>query len=50
MRKLQKRAFKKEIPVRDPIAVLIARLTDPCDELYDAEFAKGVEEETYLRK
>lgn len=41
MKKLLKRK-KLNIPVRDPIAVLIARLTDPTDSIYDEEFAKGM--------
>jgi hypothetical protein len=42
MKKLLKKAFKKNIPVRDPIAVLIARLTDPTDPIYDENFTKGM--------
>lgn len=48
MKKLLKKvllAKKEKIPTTDPVALLIARLTDPTDILYDAEFSKGFEEE-----
>lgn len=46
MKKLLKKALKKEkIPTQDHIALLIARLTDPTDIIYDEEFTKGFQEE-----
>jgi hypothetical protein len=48
MKKLLKKVLlnkKEKIPTRDHVALLIARLTDPTDILYDENFAKSFEEE-----
>jgi hypothetical protein len=47
MKKLLKKILlskKEKIPTQDHIAILIARLTDPTDIIYDENFAKGFEE------
>ena len=52
MKKLLKKVLfnkKEKIPTQDHIALLISRLTDPLDVIYDEKFAKGFEEE-YLNK
>lgn len=48
MKKLIKKvlfAKREKIQVQDPIAVLISRLCDPTDLIYDENFAKGVNEQ-----
>lgn len=52
MKKLLKKVFKKKekLPVRDQVAILISRLTDPTDILYDENFAKGFDELYACRK
>lgn len=45
MKKLIKKvlfAKKEKIQVQDPIAVLISRLCDPTDPLYDENFVNGM--------
>ena len=45
MKKLLKKVFfnkREKIPTQDHIALLISRLTDPTDILYDENFAKGM--------
>jgi hypothetical protein len=47
MKKLLKKVLiskREKIPVQDPVQVLIARLCDPLDPIYDAEFVKGMNE------
>lgn len=43
MKKLLKKMLnkKEKLPVQDPIAVLISRLTDPTDVIYDEDFVRG---------
>jgi len=53
MKKLLKKVLldkRKKIPTQDHIALLISRLCDPTDVIYDEEFAKGFEEEYAARK
>jgi hypothetical protein len=47
MKKLLKKVLldkRKKVPVQDPIQVLIARLCDPTDPIYDENFVKGMNE------
>ena len=46
MKKLLKKVLlkKEKIPVQDPVQVLIARLCDPTDSLYDENFVRGMNE------
>ena len=53
MKKLLKKVLlhkKERIPTTDHIAILISRLTDPTDEIYDEDFAKGFWENYENRK
>jgi hypothetical protein len=44
MKKLLKKLLldkRKKVPTQDQIAILISRLSDPTDEIYDETFARG---------
>ena len=52
MKKLLKKVLlhkREKVLTQDAIALLISRLTDPTDVIYDAEFANGVWEEYETR-
>jgi len=53
MKKLLKKVLfnkREKLPVKDPIAVLISRLCDPFDPIYDENFAKVMNEQYENRK
>jgi hypothetical protein len=53
MKKLLKKVLmsrKEKLPTQDHIAILISRLCDPTDVIYDENFAKGMQEEYENRK
>jgi len=53
MKKLLKKLLldkREKVPTQDHIAVLISRLTDPTDVIYDENFAKGFWETYENRK
>ena len=53
MKKLLKKLLldkREKVPTQDHIAVLISRLTDPTDVIYDENFAKGFWEQYENRK
>lgn len=53
MKKLLKKVLldkRKKVPTQDHIAILISRLADPTDVIYDEQFAKGFWENYENRK
>jgi len=45
MKKLLKKVLldkKRKVPINDPIQILISRLCDPKDPIYDETFANGM--------
>ena len=47
MKKLLKKVLtskKEKLPTQDQIAILISRLCDPTDVIYDENFARGMNE------
>ena len=52
MKKLLKKVLlhkRKKVPTQDQIALLISRLSDPTDVIYDEAFALGFQED-YKRR
>lgn len=48
MKKLLKKVLfdkREKVPTQDHVAILISRLCDPTDPIYDEDFAKGFEED-----